>query len=120
MCLMRTTGILRVRRNVNEKLRTTERLLQSHGGVGWAGGHDLRCVSQQPWGQKLASISPFQDNPVIPSTLFKLVFFLLISNIFFKVENLPNLLGETKKFIKGSKVTTSNTKVKPNVRPCYK
>ena len=31
------------------------------GGTGWAGGQDLRCVNQPLWGQKLASISPFQD-----------------------------------------------------------
>ena len=42
-------------------MKPTERLFQSHGGIGWAGGQDLRCVNQQPWGQKLASISPFQD-----------------------------------------------------------
>ena len=42
-------------------MRTTERLLQSHGGSGWAGGQDLRCVNQQLQGQKLASISPFQE-----------------------------------------------------------
>ena len=42
--------------------RPTERLLQSHGGIGWAGGYDLRCVNQQPRGQKkLVSICPFQD-----------------------------------------------------------
>ena len=44
-------------------MRTTERLLQSCGGISWTGEHDLRCVNQQPWGQKLASISPFQDYP---------------------------------------------------------
>ena len=26
--------------------RTTETLLQSHGGIGWEGGQDLRCVNQ--------------------------------------------------------------------------
>ena len=31
------------------------------GGFGWAGGQDLICVNQPPWGQKLASISPFLD-----------------------------------------------------------
>ena len=36
----------------------------------WLGrGKDLRCVNQQPWGQrKLASISLFQDSPIIPRT----------------------------------------------------
>ena len=28
-------------------MRTTERLLQSYGGIGWAKGHDLRCVNQK-------------------------------------------------------------------------
>ena len=37
--------------------RTAERLLRSCGALG---GQDLRCVNQQPWGQKLATISPFQ------------------------------------------------------------
>ena len=32
--------------------RTTERLLQSRWGFGWAAGQDLRCVNQQPWGRK--------------------------------------------------------------------
>ena len=41
--------------------RTTERLIQSCGGIGWAGGQDQRCVNQQLWRQKMVSISPFQD-----------------------------------------------------------
>ena len=41
--------------------RTTQGLLQSHGGIGCAGGQDLRYVNQAPWVLKLASISPFQD-----------------------------------------------------------
>ena len=40
-------------------MKTTKRLVQSRGGTGWAGGQDLRCVDQKPWGQELASISPF-------------------------------------------------------------
>ena len=36
-----------------------EGLIQTHGGMGWAGGKDLRYVNRPPWGQKLASISPF-------------------------------------------------------------
>ena len=50
-------------------MRPTERLLQSPGGICWAGEQDLRCVNQQPWEQKkLASISPFQDYSIIPRT----------------------------------------------------
>ena len=49
-------------------MRTTERLLQSHGGIGLAGGQDLRGVNQMPWGQKAASVSPFQDYPIIRRT----------------------------------------------------
>ena len=30
-------------------MRTTERLFQSHGGIRWTGGQDLRCVKQQPF-----------------------------------------------------------------------
>ena len=29
-------------------MKTTERLLQSCGGIGRAGGQDLRCVNLQP------------------------------------------------------------------------
>ena len=42
-------------------MRTTERLLQSHGAIGWAGGQGLRLVNRPTWGKKLASISPFLD-----------------------------------------------------------
>ena len=50
------------RNPLREAKKTTERLLQSSWGIGWAGGQDVRCVSQTPWGQKLGSIGPFQDN----------------------------------------------------------
>ena len=65
MYQVRTTGILSGRPNI---IQNTERLLQSRGVIGWAGGQDLRCANQQSWGQKLASISPFQDHPIIPRT----------------------------------------------------
>ena len=44
-------------------MRPTEMLHKSHGVIGWAGGQDLRCVNQIPWGQKKQS---FQDYPIIP------------------------------------------------------
>ena len=50
-------------------MRTTEILLQSCGGIGWAGGQDLRCVNQQT--KPGASISPFQDFPIIPRTFIQ-------------------------------------------------
>ena len=47
--------------------RPTERLLQSSWCIEWAGGQDLRCAKILSWGQKkVASISPFQNYPVIP------------------------------------------------------
>ena len=55
-------------------MRTTERLLQSCVGIGWAGGQDLRCVNQQPCWQKMTSIlcrttvSSFLDYAIIPRT----------------------------------------------------
>ena len=53
--------------------RPTERLLQSSGGIVWAGGQDLRCVNQITWGQqKLASIS-HHDYSIIPKTFIYLV-----------------------------------------------
>ena len=62
-------------------MRPTERLLQSHGGIGWAGGQDLRCVNEIPWGQKKwASISPFQDYPINPIH-FQQVFKTILNQI---------------------------------------
>ena len=52
----------------------TERLLLPSWCIGWAGGQYLICVTQQPWGQKkLTTISPYQDYPIIPRALFKLM-----------------------------------------------
>ena len=52
-------------RNPSREAKHQQKLLKDYfnhvGDIGWAGGQDVRCVSQQPWGQKLASISPFQD-----------------------------------------------------------
>ena len=54
-----TAGILQ---GSKASARLTEGLIQSCWCIGWAGGQDLRCEDEIPWGQtKLASISPFQD-----------------------------------------------------------
>ena len=39
--------------------RTTEKLLQSRGDIGWAGGYDLRCVNQIPLGGEETGIYQF-------------------------------------------------------------
>ena len=62
---MTTTGIIK---GDTTSAKPTERQLQSCGGIGWAGGQDLRCVNQIPWVKKLASISLFQDYLIIPRT----------------------------------------------------
>ena len=52
-------------------MRPTQGLLQPYWCIGWT-GEDLRCDNDLPWGQKkLASISPFQDYPIIPRTFIK-------------------------------------------------
>ena len=45
-------------------MRPTERLLQSRGGAGWAGGQSLRRLREN----MLSYISPFQDYPNNPRT----------------------------------------------------
>ena len=62
-------------------MRTTERLLQSHGGFGWVGGQDLRCVNQHPWGseagiyQSLSGLLSvlFRTTQLFQELLFKLL-----------------------------------------------
>ena len=52
-------------------MRPTEVLLQSCLCTGWS-GQDLRFEEQVTWGQKkLASMSHFQDYPIIPKTFIK-------------------------------------------------
>ena len=55
--------------------RPTERLPQSSWCIGWALGKDMvGCVNHLPWGQKkMASISCFQDYPIISRVLLELV-----------------------------------------------
>ena len=61
-------------------MRTTEKLLQSRGGIGWVGGQDLRCVNQQTGAEAgtyqsfsgLLSIL-FSTNQLFQEHLFKLV-----------------------------------------------
>ena len=50
-------------------MRPTERLLQSRGGAGWAGGQSLRRLRETIAGENmLSSISPFQNYPNNPRT----------------------------------------------------
>ena len=48
-------------RNPSRVAKHQRELLKDYlnlGGIDWAGGQDLRCFNQIPWGQKLASICP--------------------------------------------------------------
>ena len=60
---------------------TTEGLLQSCGDIDWTGGQDLRCVNQQPWGQKMASISPFRTTQLFQELLLELVLLKYPTNL---------------------------------------
>ena len=57
------------------KLRTTERQLQSCGGIGWAEGTVGKVVTNNPRGRSCylsvlfrTTISPFQDRSIVPKT----------------------------------------------------
>ena len=56
-------------RNPSSEAKHQQELLKDYFNyMGALAGQDLRCVNGPPWGQKLASISPFQDLPIIPRT----------------------------------------------------
>ena len=50
--------------NPSREAKHQQELLKDYfnHGISWVGRQDLRCVIQQPCGQNLVSVSPFQDH----------------------------------------------------------
>ena len=63
-------------------MRTTERLLQSHWGIGWP-GHDMRCV--RSWHPSV----PFRITQLFQEFLFMLVFLKFLTNFQTKSTSFP-------------------------------
>ena len=53
MCKIRTTGSFK---GSQTSMRTTERVLQSRGSIGWEGGQDIRCVKLTTMGAEETGI----------------------------------------------------------------
>ena len=81
-------------RNPSREVKHHPELLKDYWGyrgIGWPEGQDLRCVNQQPWGQKkLPSISPFQDYPIILKTFIKADVTKMSNKFLNKIQTISN------------------------------